>query len=815
MKQTILLPVEGMTCSACAAAVEKALFNLDGVSKASVNIATNKASITFEDTSTSVEKLQKTVRKLGYQPGEPIQGRRFSTAKAQTTLVVTGMTCSACGAAVEKGLKKLAGVEKAQVNIATSQAMVDFDPGKVQEQEMIAAVEKLGYGAAVKGAEQEREAAGKKSPWPAIRLTVALVFGALTMYIGMSHMLPFPLPLPEFIGLAEHPLSFALAQLILTIPVLMAGMGFFVHGFGRLFSLSPNMDTLVAVGTTSAMAYSLYNTWQIYAGNPHAVHGLYYESAAVVIAFVMLGKFLERHSKNRAAQAIKGLAKLLPDRAVILQNGEETQVKTSQICVGDVVLVRPGGKIPVDGTIVFGEAAVDEAMLTGESLPVGKQTGDSVSGGTICRDGVLHIEAVAVGKNTAVAQIMELVETASSRKAPVSRMADQIAGFFVPCVILIAVLSAVIWWIIGEDWGFILNVFVSVLVIACPCSMGLATPIAVVAATGRGATLGILYRGGDVLEYAAKIKTILFDKTGTLTKGELSVVDVISSQSVSAQELLGAAASAEYGSEHPVAKAILEFAEENDVQRLTPDQVKTISGKGVQAFVQGVEILVGSRRLLEEQGVFLPAATPKIPRGCTGVYTAVEGRLIGLIALSDTLREEAAEMIGVLKDWEIEPILVTGDNETTARMVADQVGIQTVHAGLLPQQKQEIVEQCKESGGVVAMAGDGINDAPAIAAADVGISVAKGTDIAANCAGVLLMREDLITLLDALSLSRKTLRIIRQNLFWAFLYNIIGIPLAAGVLAYWGITLTPAFAAAAMALSSVSVVLNSLRLTRF
>ncbi|MBC8569761.1 heavy metal translocating P-type ATPase [Zongyangia hominis] len=730
-------------------------------------------------------------------------------------LQVTGMTCAACAVSSEKAIRRVPGVIEATVNLATNTATVRMR-GELKDSEIVRAIEKVGFGATIL-TDEETGLGAEKSRFRSWEIAVALILGLFTLYIGMSHMLPFPLWLPSIIDAAEHPFNFGLIQLIFTLPILIAGRSFFINGAKNLVRLHPNMDSLVAIGTGSAFLYSLYYLWRIYEGDAHAVHNLYFESAAVVVALVLLGKFLEERSKNQARSAIKSLVSMIPQTAVVIREEGEVEVPAGEVQVGDKVVVKPGGRIPVDAVVLSGEAAVDESMLTGESLPVFKEPESKVSGGTICKDGHLVLRATGVGGDTAISQVLKLVTEAQNRKAPAARLADQISGIFVPAVIVIAVVSAVIWWLVGEDLHFIINVFVSVLVVACPCSLGLATPIAVMAGSGRGASLGILYRGGDVMEAAAKVDTVLFDKTGTITKGELAIHSILPMAGVREEEVMRLTVWAEYGSQHPIAEAVARYAAEHEIQVHPPRNTKTVAGRGIIAEYEDMTITAGTLKLLAGRQIEIrEESLPEIPDGCTAIYLARDKEVLGAVALSDTIKEDAAHAVSLLKEMGVETAMITGDNAKAAGLIAKQAGLSRILANVLPGDKAGEVQRLKEQGRRVAMTGDGINDAPALAAADVGISVFGGTDVSAESSGIILMREELTSVVDALSLSRKTLRIIRENLFWAFIYNTIGIPIAAGVLyAFGGPLLSPVFAGAAMALSSVSVVLNSLRLSRF
>ncbi|MEG2520815.1 MAG: heavy metal translocating P-type ATPase [Christensenellaceae bacterium] len=719
---------------------------------------------------------------------------------------IKGMSCASCAAAVEQVLSNSAGVIYASVNLAAGSAFVVAED-KVDENTLVDAVNHLGYTAVIaRDAQMITQDEHRFKKWEII---LAFVCGMIVMYIGMSAH--FNWALPEIIAVNSHPMNFAWIQLILTIPVMIAGRSFFVNGMKSLIKLHPNMDTLVMLGTGSALIYSIVMTVLI-PQYPHAVHSLYFESAAVVIALVLLGKYLEESSKNRAKSAISNLAELVPKDATILIDGKETIVKASEVAVGDIVLVGVGQRIAVDGIVYAGQASVDESTLTGESLPVFKQEGMAVSGGTLVTDGVLQIQATNVGKDTAISQVVKLVVQAQQKKAKISRLADKISAVFVPSVAAIAIISAVIWAIVGKDANFVINIFVSVLVVACPCALGLATPIAVMVGTGRAAQLGILFRGGDVVEIASKVDTILFDKTGTITKGKLYIVN-ISPLTGTEETVLKLAATAEYGATHPIAKAINEYAAFMEIESAEPNQIRNVAGRGVVASTNNGEITIGTKEFMEIENI----RTSELKQdSSTLVYVAENKTLVGIISLADEIKDDADETISLLHENHLKTVMITGDNARVAEKIARQAGIVDFVANVLPEQKAQQVEKWRKKGKIVAFVGDGVNDAPALATADVGISAFGGTDVAADSSGIILMRDDTQSIAQSILLSKKIMRIIKQNLFWAFIYNIIGIPIAAGVwFAFGGPTLTPMFAGLAMAFSSVCVVLNSLRLSAY
>ncbi|MEG0586023.1 MAG: heavy metal translocating P-type ATPase [Christensenellaceae bacterium] len=719
---------------------------------------------------------------------------------------IKGMSCASCAAAVEQVLSNSAGVIYASVNLAAGSAFVVAEDN-VDENTLVDAVNHLGYTAAIaRDAQMITQDEHRFKKWEII---LAFVCGMIVMYIGMSAH--FNWALPEIIAVNSHPMNFAWIQLILTIPVMIAGRSFFVNGMKSLIKLHPNMDTLVMLGTGSALIYSIVMTVLI-PQYPHAVHSLYFESAAVVIALVLLGKYLEESSKNRAKSAISNLAELVPKDATILIDGKEIIVKASEVAVGDIVLVGVGQRIAVDGIVYAGQASVDESTLTGESLPVFKQEGMAVSGGTLVTDGVLQIQATNVGKDTAISQVVKLVVQAQQKKAKISRLADKISAVFVPSVAAIAIISAVIWAIVGKDANFVINIFVSVLVVACPCALGLATPIAVMVGTGRAAQLGILFRGGDVVEIASKVDTILFDKTGTITKGKLYIVN-ISPLTGTEETVLKLAATAEYGATHPIAKAINEYAAFMEIESAEPNQIRNVAGRGVVASTNNGEITIGTKEFMEIENI----RTSELKQdSSTLVYVAENKTLVGIISLADEIKDDADETISLLHENHLKTVMITGDNARVAEKIARQAGIVDFVANVLPEQKAQQVEKWRKKGKIVAFVGDGVNDAPALATADVGISAFGGTDVAADSSGIILMRDDTQSIAQSILLSKKIMRIIKQNLFWAFIYNIIGIPIAAGVwFAFGGPTLTPMFAGLAMAFSSVCVVLNSLRLSAY
>ena len=810
--------VTGMTCSACSAHVQRAVSKIDGVSSAEVNLATETLRVQYDESKLGFDDIQATVENAGYGLVAPQVYKRAE-------LGVEGMTCASCSAAVERALKKLDGISDPSVNLATNRASFAYDPTKVKLAQVREAISKAGYTPLDLATEDtrdlEQEKREKALRMMRLRLIVSIVFAAPILYIAMAHMFPkLGVPLPAFLSPHQFPLVFAVVQLLLTIPVLFAGSRFFRVGFKTLLKGAPNMDTLVAIGTGSAFLYGVYATVLIYLGHFEFAQHLYFESAAVVITLVMVGKYLEAVSKSKTSEAIKKLMNLRPQTAVIVKDGAELEVSLDEVAVGDVVLVRPGAAIPVDGLVLDGASSVDESMLTGESLPVEKQPGSLVTGGSINGEGLLRFRVTRVGEDTALSKIIHLVEEAQGRKAPIAKLADVISGYFVPAVLGIAVLAAVVWALVGKDFNFVLNIFVTVLVIACPCALGLATPTAIMVGTGKGAELGVLIKGGEALETTHSINAVVLDKTGTITQGKPELTDIARFTDDTEEDALLFAASAERGSEHPIARAIVQAAEARGITLLAVDQFRAIPGRGIEAQVSGRRVLAGSAKLMAENGVDLsrsigPAAAFSAA-GKTLMYIALDGQLHSLMAAADAVKPTSRRAVEMLKSLGLEVYMLTGDNASTAKAVAESVGIEHVLSDVLPDGKASEVQKLQAAGKRVAMVGDGINDAPALVQADVGMAIGTGTDVAVESADVVLMRGDLSAVSAAVALSRATIRNIRQNLFWAFAYNVIGIPFAAGVFyAFGGPLLTPVFAGAAMAFSSVSVVTNALRLKRF
>ena len=754
------------------------------------------------------------------------------------TLRIGGMHCAACSRAVERALKKTDGVESAAVNIATEKAVLVFDDKKLKYKDIVNTVVKAGY--QVVGKEEDiSEKKAKEIKEQKIRLIISAIFSIPLFYISMSPMIKFvKLPLPEILSHHSNPQIFSIVAIILCIPVMVSGYKFYTLGFPALFRGAPNMDSLVAIGTTASFVYSVYSSILSFIGlNPHG-DNLYYESAAVIITLVQFGKYLEARSKGKTGEAIKKLMGLQPKTARIIENGEEKEIKIEDLKVGNILIVRPGEKIPVDGEIIEGYSSVDESMLTGESIPIEKNIGDKVVGASINKTGTFKFKATKVGDDTALAQIIKLVEDAQGSKAPISHIADVVSSYFVPAVIAIALISGIAWFIAVHNFVFSLTVFVSVLVIACPCALGLATPTAIMVGTGKGAELGILFKNAEALELSQKINAIMFDKTGTLTEGKPYLTDIISNDKSDKERLLLLTASAENGSEHPLAEAIVREAKEKNIKPLPIENFKALSGFGIDAIIDKKRILIGNKKLMEKENISVESffnETEKLSKeGKTPMYVAEDGKLLGIIACADKLKEDSVDTINRLHKLNIKTVMITGDNKNTAEAIANETGIDIVLSEVLPEEKSNEVKKLQDKNYIVAMVGDGINDAPALTQANVGIAIGSGTDVAIESADIVLVKSKTEDVVTAIELSKATMRDIKQNLFWAFCYNVLGIPVAAGLLhifreslinsaignflvAIMGkdLLLNPIFAALAMSLSSVCVVTNALRLNFF
>lgn len=794
------LKIEGMSCAACAARIEKGLNRMDGVNSANVNFAMERATVEFDDGKAKRSDLESKVENLGY-----FVIREAPEQAQSVTLEISGMSCAACAARIEKKLNRVDGVNSAAVNLSTEKATVAFDRSKVRPSELVEAVKSLGY-----GAEQQKEAAPDRE-----REAREKEIGSLKRTLIASVVLTSPLLAAMLLSLfgADVPLLHnQYFQLAVATPVqFIIGRRFYRNAFFALRSGGADMDVLIAMGTSAAYFYSLYNVF-FETAKAGGMKDLYFEASAVVITLILLGKYLEAVAKGRTSEAIRKLAGLQARTARVVRDGQETDIPVEEVEAGDVVVVRPGEKIPVDGKILEGGSSVDESMLTGESMPVEKKPGDLCVGATINQYGTFRFEATGVGRDTVLAQIIRMVEDAQGTKAPIQKIADKVAGVFVPAVIGIAAVTFLGWLFAAGDVTRAVVNAVSVLVIACPCSLGLATPTAIMVGTGRGAENGILIKGGESLEAACTVDAVVFDKTGTVTKGRPEVTDVLPLGRMTPEEALRLAAEAEKKSEHPLGAAIYESAKRKLGSVRDPESFEAIPGRGVKAETDGKTVLLGTRRLMSERGVDCSAAEKAMEEmerdGKTAMLMAVDGRAEMLFAVADTIKQTSAEAIRELQSMGIEVYMITGDNRRTAEAIARKAGIAHVLAEVLPENKAQEVQKLKQAGKKVAMVGDGINDAPALATADIGMAVGTGTDVAIEAADITLLRGDLRTVPAAVRLSRRTMRKIRQNLFWAFFYNSVGIPFAA--LGF----LNPMIAGAAMAFSSVSVVTNSLSLKR-
>ncbi len=746
-------------------------------------------------------------------------------------LKIDGISCQACVAKIERKLSRTEGVEKALVNISNNMADIEYDEKEIKASEIMKIIEKLGYTPKRREDLKDKEEAIRAEKMLKSELTkskIAIVLSLILMYISMSHM--FGLPVPHIIYPVDHIFNYVAIQFIISVTVMIIGKRFYKVGFRQLFMLSPNMDSLVAVGTSSAFIYSLYISYKIFADNNiHLMHSLYYESAAMIIAFVMLGKYLETLSKGKASAAIKKLVNFQAKKANIIRNGEIVEIDINEVSKGDIVFIKPGEKIPVDGTIIEGHSTIDEAMITGESIPVEKLENDKVYSGSINKDGALKVVVNATEGETLISKIAKLVEDAQMTKAPIARLADKVSLIFVPTVIFIAVFAALLWWFLikynvvsvsQNHFEFVLTIFISILIIACPCSLGLATPTAIMVGTGKGAELGILIKSGEALEKLNEIDTIVFDKTGTLTEGTPKVIDIVSIDNVlSKDEILKIAASMEVNSEHPLGKAVYDEAKEKNVELYDVKKFLSISGRGVIGEIEEKKYLLGNKKLLIDNGIS-NLHEEEIHKyeleGKTTILLADEKKLIAFITLADVVRNESIELIEKLKKENIKTYMLTGDNERTAKVIAKKLGIDDVIAEVSPEDKYKKVKDLQEQGRKVVMVGDGVNDSPALAQADVGMAIGSGTDIAIESADIVLMSKDIETILTAIRLSKATIKNIKENLFWAFFYNSCGIPIAGGLLyLFTGHLLNPMLAGLAMGLSSVSVVTNALRLKRF
>ena len=742
----------------------------------------------------------------------------------QKEYIIEGMSCASCAMTIENAVSKIPGVDKASVNLATEIMTVEANDS-VTPEDIAKVVDGVGYGARPRGKSVEEELEEKNEKKEAHlremkrNLTISAIFAVPLLFIAMADMVG--IPMPAFLSPMQSPVSYALIQLALVLPIIWLGRRFFVDGFKALSKGHPNMDSLVALGTSAAFLYSLYGTYHVLEGHAHFAMNLYYESAGVILTLITLGKYFEAVSKGKTSMAIQTLVGLAPKMATVLRDGQEVEVPVEEVQVGDLIRVKPGEKVPVDGVVTEGNSTVDESMLTGESIPVSKSVGDEVIGASLNKTGSFILKATKIGKDTALSQIIQLVEQAQGSKAPIAKLADKVSGVFVPIVIVLALVSGLAWYFLGqESWVFALTITISVLVIACPCALGLATPTAIMVGTGKGAENGILLKSGEALEEANHVNMVVFDKTGTITNGTPVVTDVVTADSTDADALIRLAASLEVASEHPLGEAIVAKAKEQGAAFDEVTNFEAIPGFGIKGHVGETLVFLGNEKWMRENGLANEAMNEKANRfaeqGKTPLYIGYNDAVQGLIVVADTVKESSARAIQTLHEMGIQVAMMTGDHERTAQAIAAEVGIDRVFSEVLPQDKANYVSKLQEEGYIVAMVGDGINDAPALAQAQVGIAIGIGTDVAIESADAVLMKSDLMDVPAMLKLSRATIRNIKENLFWAFAYNVIGIPFAMGVLhLFGGPLLNPMIAGAAMSFSSVSVVLNALRLKRW
>ena len=815
MKKTY--QIEGMTCASCVRNVEKSVSKIEGASNVSVNLTTERMFVEFDDDLTN--DVIKAVSDAGYKA-------KLKEDFKSVTIKIAGMTCATCVNTIEKSLNSTEGVENVSVNFATESAKISYDPTIIAIDGIYKVIKDSGYEPLKSTSgnqydeDKERKEKAMKLLWK--KFLTSAIFSIPLLYLAMGHMLG--LPIPKIIDAEYNALNFGLIQLVLVIPPVIAGYKFYTVGYKALYKRRPNMDSLIALGTSAAILYGIYAVIMIATGDEATaskfVNDLYFETAGVIITLILLGKYLESIAKGKTSEAIKKLMGLSPKTAIIIVNGKQVEVDIDQVQVGDIVLVKPGQKVPVDGKVVKGFTAIDESMITGESLPVDKSIGDKVVGASINKTGSIEFEATKVGGDTVLAQIIKLVEDAQGSKAPIAKLADVISGYFVPIVLGIAVISGLAWYISGETSVFSLTIFIAVLVIACPCALGLATPTAIMVGTGKGAENGVLIKSGVALETAHKINAIIFDKTGTITEGRPEVTDVIVSKGTKKDDVLLIAASAELKSEHPLGEAIVRGAKAQKLELKELESFNALPGRGIEFVIEGKTYYLGNEKLMKDKEVQIKTLYSKsielAEQGKTPMFLSNDNKLLGIIAVADIIKATSKEAIAKIHNLGIKVYMITGDNKRTALAISKQVGIDQVLAEVLPEDKAAEVKKLQELGMSVAMVGDGINDAPALAQADVGIAIGSGTDVAMESADIVLMRSDILDVVTALELSKSTIRNIKQNLFWAFAYNSAGIPLAAGLLfAFGGPKLNPMFAAAAMSYSSISVLLNALRLKRF
>jgi len=820
----IILKISGMSCASCAANIENALKKEEGIKSANVNFASEKAFVEYDPEKINFSEIKKIIKETGYDVFEEIEEAEGTN---KVNLKVGGMASPHCAGIVERALKKQKGVINVKTEFAIERAQISFDPKILKIHQIIKTIKDVGYEAREEIAmEREKELKEKATNDLKKRVIISLIFSIPLLYFSMGRMIGLPVPFIKNASLQT------LIQFVLTTPVIIVALKLYSSGFKSLIKLTPNMDSLIFIGTSAAYVYSILVSIAIWFGiGEHSIEELYFEVAAFILFFILLGKYLEAITKGKTSEAIKKLIGLQPKEATILKDNEEIKIPISEVKVGDIILVKPGEKIPVDGIVIDGYSGVDEKAITGESMPVEKKKGDEVIGATINKTGVLKFRATRVGKDTILAQIIKIVEEAMGSKAPIQLLADKVSLYFVPTVVVIAILSLIIWIIAGQPFSLALAAFIAVLIIACPCALGLATPTAVMVGTGLAAKNGILIKSGKALEIARDVNMIIFDKTGTLTKGEPSVTDMVKIKNeVSENSILQIAASVEKNSEHPLAQAIVNRAKEpafakasagkGKINFLEVENFQAIPGRGVSARFQNKEILLGTRKLMFDNQIDPSLIEEKMialeDQGKTAMILAQDKNIIGIIAVADTLKEYSKEAVEMLHKMGKKVAIITGDNKRVGQAIAKLVGIDRVLAEVLPQEKSAEIKKLQSEGNIVAMVGDGINDAPALAQADLGIALGSGTDVAMETGEIVLIKDDLRDVITAIDLSKYTLNKIKQNLFWAFFYNIVGIPVAAGILyPFTGWLLNPAIAAAAMAFSSVSVVSNALLMKRY
>tara|TARA_B100000745_G_scaffold300547_1_gene255161 strand:+ start:2369 stop:4831 length:2463 start_codon:yes stop_codon:yes gene_type:complete len=808
----------GMHCASCAQTTEKTLRGIEGVSEAYVNYATEGCEVCFDESVTSPKEIEERVAHTGYT----LMDEDYLDAEFK----VIGMGSDHCAGVVKDALEAFSGVKNVDTNFANSYAKFSYNPAVVKLDELKSAVDKAGYEAIIAEEGEDIYEKEKKAKEQEIKILkrktiIASIFSIPILYLAMSEIINESL-IVGFLNPAQFPVRFALAQLILSIPVVIAGYKFYTVGLYNLWKRTPNMDSLIGLGTAAAYLYGLYAIYAIIGGDYSFVKDLYFETAGVIIALILLGKYLEEATKGKTSEAIRKLMDLAAKTATVLRDGKEEEVPIEDLVVGDIIIVRPGEKIPVDGEIVEGTTSIDESMITGESVPVDKKVGDSVIGATINKSGAIQFKALKVGKDTALAQIIKLIQEAQGSKAPIARLADIISGYFVWTVIAIAIVSFTLWYFVfGASFLFALTILITVLIIACPCALGLATPTSIMVGTGLGAENGILIKSAKALEQAQKINALVLDKTGTITKGEPAFTGAQSFTDLSEEELVTLASSIEKNSKHPLAEAIVKYAKEKEMALTDVSKFEEIPGHGLSGSIAGTTYYIGTRKLMSEKNIAfedkLEAIQSLEEDGNTVMLFADSEKLLGIISVADTIKESSASAIEKLRKENIEVFMITGDNERTAKAIARKVGIapESVFAQVLPEDKANHVKSLQEKGMNVGMVGDGINDAPALTQANIGIAIGAGTDVAIESADIVLIKSDLLDAVTSIKLSRGTMRNIKQNLFLAFVYNTAGIPVAAGLLfPFFGFLLSPIIAAGAMAASSISVLLNALRLKR-